>query len=298
MGVKDSVQESAIPLYEYDLEKSQHNALPVIHVAHANGFPPGVYRELLNQLDGEFRGVAIPFRPLWEPTPLPEEFENWQMMADDLIANFESHGLSQVIGIGHSMGGVATLIAAVKRPDLFKAIILLDPVLFPRYVIWLFGGVLPSWLPTPQFPLVKKALRRRRYWDSQQDAFDRFHGRSLFKNWSDNTLWAYIRELTKPISDDSEGVELNYTPEWEARIYETAAASVNGWWDWIKELKIPTLAVQGSDTDTFTDGSVRLWKRARPDIEVISIPNAKHLFPVDIPAITAKHIQPFLDQYL
>lgn len=282
-------------LYEYGTVQDQD--LPVIHVAHANGFPPGVYRELVGQLTGDFRAVALPFRPLWEPTPSPEKFEGWQTLGDDLIVGFEAHGLSNVIGIGHSMGGVATLMAALKRPDLFKALILLDPVLFPRFLVWLFAG-LPSWLPQPTFPLVTKALRRRRQWESQQDAFDRFHGRSLFKEWSDEILWAYIKELTQPVDNESDSIELRYTPEWEARIYETSAASVKGWWRWMKDLKVPTMAVQGGDSDTFRDGSVQLWKRARPDLPVVSIPNATHLFPVDLPMVTAQQIQPFLDQYL
>jgi pimeloyl-ACP methyl ester carboxylesterase len=297
VGVRSEVEAQVklnIPLYSYDTAQDQD--LPVVHMAHANGFPPGVYRELVGHLMGNFRTVSIPFRPLWEPAPPPEEFQRWQEMGDDLIAGFEAHGLSNVIGIGHSLGGVATLMAAVKRPDLFKALILLDPVLFPRFIVWLFAG-LPSWLPRPTFPLVNKALRRRRQWDSQQDAFDRFHGRSLFAAWSDETLWAYVKELTVPIND-GEGVELQYTPEWEARIYETSAASVKGWWRWIKDLKTPTLAVQGGDTDTFMDSSVRLWKKERPDLPVISIAEGKHLFPVDLPAITAQHIQPFLDEHL
>jgi pimeloyl-ACP methyl ester carboxylesterase len=234
--VEAQIKVNIPPLYAYDT--SQDIDLPVVHVAHANGFPPGVYRELVGHLTGDFRAVTIPFRPLWEPAPPSEEFERWQEMGDDLIAGFEAYGLSDVIGIGHSMGGVATLVAALKRPDLFKAIVLLDPVLFPRFVVWLFAG-LPSWLPQPTFPLVKKALRRRRQWESQQDAYDRFHGRSLFEQWSDETLWAYVEELIEPVKV-GEGVELRYTPEWEARIYEKAAASVKGWWRWIKDLETPT----------------------------------------------------------
>jgi pimeloyl-ACP methyl ester carboxylesterase len=140
-------------------------------------------------------------------------------------------------------------------------------------------------------------LRRRRLWECQHDSFVRFHGLSLFEHWSDETLWSYVEELIEPV-EGGEGVELRYTPEWEARIYETAAASVKGWWRWIKDLKTPTLAVQGANTDTFMNSSVRLWNKARPDLPVISIPEARHLFPVDLPAVTAQHIQPFLDQYL
>ena len=36
-------------------------------------------------------------------------------------------GGSAIIGIGHSLGGILTFLAAYRRPELFKGIIMLDP---------------------------------------------------------------------------------------------------------------------------------------------------------------------------
>lgn len=286
------MKTSPLPLYEYAPEKAR-SGQPVVHIAHANGFPPQVYAEMVALLHTGYRVVALPARPLWEPVPPVDSFENWETMADDLIDGLETHHLAPVIGIGHSMGGTVSLIAARKRPDLFKALILLDPVLFPRYVIWLLTGG-PSWWPKPVIPLVKKTLRRRRQWQSSQDAFDRFHGRSIFERWSDQAVWAYIEGLTRPVENSSGGIELRYTPEWEARIYQTAPISGKGWWKWLKQVQVPVLALQGAQTDTFVDGSVRLWKNARPDWPVIRLPEVGHLFPIDHPGLTAQHIQDYL----
>ena len=62
----------------------------------------------------------------------------WDDMADDLAQALRARGLEGVIGVGHSMGGVATLLASVKHPKLFRAVVALDPVLFTGSRLLLF----------------------------------------------------------------------------------------------------------------------------------------------------------------
>ena len=62
--------------------------------------------------------------------------KKWPNTVADAIykqANVAQDG--PLIGIGHSMGAVLTLLAATKYPDLFSEIILLDPVLFKNEMI-------------------------------------------------------------------------------------------------------------------------------------------------------------------
>lgn len=283
MGVASSLAS----LFEYNTRE----AAPTLHIAHANGFPPEVYQEMVRPFLDNYHVVALPARPLWESPPPPEDFAGWQVMADDLIAGIEAYQLGPVVGIGHSMGGTASLIASTKRPDLFRALVLLDPVLFPPSIIDVFIQH-----PHLEFPLVQGALRRRREWESREAAFERFYGRGLFQNWSETAVWAYVDGLTRP--SDSGGIELRYSPEWEARIYQTAPLSTNGWWDWLKAVNVPILTLQGKDTDTFVDDSVVLWEQTRPDLEVVRIPNTGHLFPMQVPQQVAHHIQTFLGTIL
>ena len=38
---------------------------PTLHLAHANGFPPGTYRQLANALTSDYHVIALPSRALW-----------------------------------------------------------------------------------------------------------------------------------------------------------------------------------------------------------------------------------------
>jgi len=98
--------------------------MSIIQFSHANGFPAKTYTALFDHLK-EHKISAINI--LAENTN-PNEI-NWYDMRDDVLENIEQQG-EAVIGIGHSFGGVLTLLAAAKKPELFQSIILLDPASF------------------------------------------------------------------------------------------------------------------------------------------------------------------------
>jgi pimeloyl-ACP methyl ester carboxylesterase len=50
-------------------------------------------------------------------------------LANDLLRVMETVGAAPAIVIGHSMGGSTAIVAAAKRPDAFRALVLEDPVI-------------------------------------------------------------------------------------------------------------------------------------------------------------------------
>src|SRR5579872_3799514 len=139
-------------------------------------------------------------------------------MSDDLVEGLRTMGAQKIIGVGHSLGGVLTLYAAVKHPELFSHVILIDPTMLSPKLLWqirlwkLFGFEARSFL-------IKGALRRKRNWGNRGEAYDYFRGRQLFKNWSDEMVKSYVDSMTGP--SPTGGVQLIYPPEWEAQIYRT-----------------------------------------------------------------------------
>ncbi len=262
---------------------------PAVHLAHANGFPPGTYRALAQALADAYHVVALPSRPLWSGSR-PESAPTWRPLADDLVTGLEALGLRSVVGVGHSLGGVLTLWAAINRPDLFRAVVLVDPVLLPP--TWLWGLRLLRFLGLGhRQPLVQGALHRRRTWPHRQACFDHYRAKSLFARWPDDVLWDYVEVGTRPRPDGS--VELAYPPKWEAHIFATTPTGI---WRDVPALEVPALVVRGAESETFMPSAQARLARLLPRARFMSIDGAGHLVPMERPAATGAAILDFMDE--
>ena len=263
---------------------------PVLHLAHANGFPPGAYRLLVENLASRYHVVSLPSRPLW-PGSRPESAPNWYTMADDLIRGLDALGLTNIVGVGHSMGGNLTLWASISRPDLFRAVVLVDPVILPP--AWLWMAQLFRWLGfRRKLPLVRGALRRRRTWSSRQACYERYRRVPFFADWPDASLRAYVEAGTRERADGQ--VELAYPPEWEAHIFATVPADI---WRAVPKLRAPALVIRGERSDTFRPESQARMERLLPQARYVVIPDAGHLAPMERPAEVGAAIRDFLTTY-
>lgn len=266
---------------------------PLLHIAHANGFPPAVYAPLASRFTDAYHVAGLITRPLWSAR-VPEGYDTWHLLADDLIAALEQTAADRVVGVGHSLGGVTTLLAAVKRPDLFRAIALLDPVLLPPRWLWFVRWM--RRLPIPwQPPLVRGALRRRRNWSSREEAYAYFREKPFFAGWPDPALRAYVESGTQPTPDG--GVTLAYPPEWEAHIFGSVPADM---WRFAPRLSsdLPALFVRGEHSDTFRPAVQARLVRQLPGARVAAVPGTGHMFPLQRPAETAALIRSFLSDRL
>ena len=111
---------------------------PMLFFAHANGYPPEAYRPLLTALTSDQHVSAILFQPLW-PGSQPNGLRDWQPLVEEVIQWADEQAETDVIGVGHSMGAIAILAAALRRPELFRALIVLDPVLFHQRLLFLWN---------------------------------------------------------------------------------------------------------------------------------------------------------------
>ena len=260
---------------------------PVLHFAHANAYPPGTYRALLKNLANHYRVLAVHHRPLW-PGSRPEALQDWQDIATDLIRFLDQQDLSGVIGVGHSLGAVTTMMASLKRPDLFRALVLIEPVFLPLELLdLLVAGAAQE--EAYESALVKSARKRRNWWPSQEDAFSHFRPKQVFGRLSDATLWDYVRYGT--VDHATGGVRLAYSPDWEARIYSLPPTGV---WQLIPRIARPTLAMRGLESDTLTEQSWTLWQESQPQATFVEYVAAGHLLPMELPDEVAAGIEEFV----
>ena len=100
---------------------SQH-----VFFAHANGFPSATYGKLFAALAPEY---AVAHLPQHGHDPRFPVDDNWQNLVDELIHHLEQQP-EPVWGVGHSLGGVLHLHAAMRCPQLYRGVVMLDsPVL-------------------------------------------------------------------------------------------------------------------------------------------------------------------------
>ncbi|MDT8305447.1 MAG: alpha/beta hydrolase [Anaerolineae bacterium] len=263
----------------------EFGAGPLLHFAHANGFPPGTYRQFLGHLGASYRVLAMAQRPLWPDEP-PEQLDGWHQLAGDLIRFLDEHGAQGIVGAGHSLGAVVTMVAALERPDLFRKLVLIEPVFLPPPLL-AAAAAHPE--KAFEIPLVHIARRRRHRWPSREAAFAHFRKKAVFARFSDTALGDYVEYGLEECSD---GVELRYSREWEARFYGTPPLQV---WEQIPRIEHPTLAVRGEATDTLMAPAWELWQELQPGAHFVEIGDAGHLAPMEKPAKLTTVVAAFLD---
>ena len=214
---------------------------------HANGYPPACYRPLISMLAVDHRVIAVLQRPLW-PGANPEALNSWSVLSDDLLQLAAEEHDSHVIAVGHSLGATVALRAALREPDRFAALILIEPVLYPAPVMLMWNLARALGVGYRLHPMIQGALRRRRVFDSTARAYEAYRSRHVFRHFSDDNLRTCIDGMTASTAD---GYRLVYSPEWEARVYYTAIWNDWDLWKGIPGLRVPTLIIRGAESDTF-----------------------------------------------
>ena len=262
---------------------------PPLHFLHANGYPPACYRPLLELLKKDYHVFGMSLRPLW-PDSNPDDIKDWKPFSEDLLRFLASHETIPVIGVGHSIGAIVTLRAALRDPNKFRALVLIDPVLFPprRLISWNF--IRAVGLGHSLHPLIRGSLKRRRTFDNLDTVFRGYRNRTIFRYMSDENLRIYIEGITQP-ADGS--YELVFSPEWETRIYFTGLRDFDIWRG-LHRLKVPTLFIRGAETDTFWEETARSVKRKQPWAKMETLEKSTHLIPLERPKEVFEVIHSFL----
>jgi pimeloyl-ACP methyl ester carboxylesterase len=250
---------------------------------HANGFPPGTYRVLLEELSATFNVASFAARPMW-PGSVPDAIGSWRELAGDLGNELARREIGGAVGVGHSLGSVLNLIAAAADGRRFTALALVDPVVFSGFHA-LFWGAL-KWLGLgPRLPLIRGARRRRDSFASIEEVRNSYSTKPVFASWDPRVFDDYIRVGFEEV--EGGGVMLRYPKAWESRIFEITPATV---WPELERIEVPMLFIRGADSDTFLANAAARARRRLPTARVIEIPDTSHFVPMERPIEVARLI--------
>jgi pimeloyl-ACP methyl ester carboxylesterase len=261
---------------------------PILHLAHANSFHPGTYIELIEALKQRFEVHSFLSRP-FDQGSNPDDMDNWDLLRDDFIQAADEHGWKDIIGIGHSLGSTITMKAAIKRPDLFSKLVIIEPPCIDQIYFSLLA-IFPYSLSKNVVPPSKIALKRRHKWPSRENAFKLLRPKRIFSKWSDETLKAY---LEYGLTEDENGeFRLTFTKYWESKIYCT----IENPYKMFPKITHPALCIKGEDTDVINERNWSKWKRIQTNAKFENIPDAGHLVPMEQPAHLASSIFDFINK--
>ena len=248
----------------------------------ANGFPPLCYQPLLDHFTSRYQVLLAEHRPLWPGSQPPQGWLNWHHLAADLCQQISQSCEQPVTLVGHSLGAVLGLFAALQQPELFRRLVLIEPVFFPKRQHYLMR-LLPK-RHKHQYPLIAKTLRRPHQFNNYQEAY-RFHRRTgAFRSFSQDALEHYIQHGFSQQSDGQ--VELRFPKQWEAEIY----GSIPNVWRALRRVEVEVIGLRAEHSNTLPPHCWQRWRKLQPEHRLIELPGAEHLVPMAEPERTAKAV--------
>lgn len=263
-----------------------------LHFLHANGYPPGCYQPLLDHLTTHFHVFGMVMRPLREECE-PDSLGSWQPLSDDLNEFLNNYSNDKVVAFGHSLGAVVSLRAAIQNPNKYRALILIDPVIFPPVFIHGWRIIKRLGLGYKLHPLIPTAKKRRAKFENLEMIFRAYRQKEIFRYINDENLRIMIIGMTKP--ESSKGYELTFSPAWEVQIYYTGVSSDMDLWEALPKIKLPILIIRGAETNTFLPITASRIKSLRPETKIETLQKATHLVPLEQPKKVSEVIMDFLE---
>ena len=261
-------------------------AKPLLVFAHATGFNAGTYRELLGPLADGFRIVAIDQRGhgLSTADAEPDDLGSWETFRDDLVAYLDFLDEPAFLS-GHSMGGRVAMLAAARRPDAVRGLVMVEPVLMHPKVSRLLATARRFGRPPPN-PLAQGAARRRAVFGTREMMFDAYKGRGAFATWPDQVLRDYIDGGTRDLPNGE--VTLSCAPAWEAATFASAGHT---FWRALGRVRCPVHVLYAEHESTLRGGVPELIRERQPDWVLDLILGTTHFLPMERPELVQDAIR-------
>ena len=259
--------------------------LPAIVFSHANGFPAGTYRALFEAWHAAgYRVHAV--EKFGHDARFPVT-SNWPHLRDQLIDCIEHEAKSPAYLVGHSLGGYLSVLAASRRTELVRGVVLLDAPLLGDVVsrVMRFGKATGF---VKRFSPGHVSMRRREHWPDVDAAYAHFAAKPAFASWAPGVLRDYIACGMEPAGRArSAGHRLAFQREVETNIYNTLPHHMHSLLR-RHPLRCPMAFVGG--TRSLEVRRVGLRTTERLTHGRVSWVEGSHLFPFEQPAASAAQV--------
>ena len=255
------------------------------HFYGGNGFALGVYEPLLSDLAQHLNITALTMRGEWYDKPTADKMTR-EEDADVLIEFLQKTQDKPIIGIGHSQGATATTMAAAKRPDLFSALYLLEPVTFTNQQGKLYSLV-PRMVKMTREPF-KSTQVKQADWHSVDGYYQFLRRHKAYKRITDEHLLTYAKNSLEP--GEQGKLTLRFSPKQELANYFGTPLIMKPLQQLIADNKVPVQLIIGKPSMFISQQVRQMWDKFVPSEQMTVLNDYGHLLPLEAPELCAKLI--------
>jgi len=184
--------------------------------SHANGFPAGTYRVLLDALSAHFDVSAV---ERFGHAPAYPVGRGWPGLKAQLLDHISAHVApkQRLWLVGHSLGGYLSVLAAHALGARVAGVVLLDSALIDGISAHVVKFGRRIGLDRHLMPL-EQTLQRRTHWPDAEAVVAHFARKAAFADWEPRVLRDYAVRGTREVDGRR---ELAFDHQVEYRIYRT-----------------------------------------------------------------------------
>ena len=180
---------------------------PPLLMLHATGLCAWPWKPMARRLAQRYRVLAFDQRGHGD-TDKSDKGYHFEYAGEDLAAIVETMELERPRVVGHSSGGLATIIAANLMPGRFGPVVLVETRV---------SNDAPTTATQDLNRRAERTRMKRPVWESRAAMFEAYRTRAAFKGWEDEPFGEFITGGTKMLPDGR--AELKCHPETEATFY-------------------------------------------------------------------------------
>jgi len=197
---------------------------PPLLLLHPNGFCAGLFDPIAQRLRGEYRPIGVDLRGHGaSDAPATREACGFTHAAADVLAVLEALGVDEVVALGESLGGAATILLDELAPGIVRGALLCEAIAIPRAGTGPGG---PSLAGSGENHMAAAARRRRTVWPDRTTVLESYGSRPPLNVLEPDALAAYVRWGFRDRPDGT--VELACPPEVEAWYFEGGGTDDDG----------------------------------------------------------------------
>ena len=280
--IEHRVRQAALELAVLEWPGSE----PAVLLVHATGFHAACWLGVARELAG-IRMLAPDLRGHGHSAKLAPY--GWDTFGKDLELLCEHFEMEGWVGVGHSLGGHALVQAAAARPQSFRSLGLVDPVILAPEAYRQLDTLAAAGEPHP-------ASRRRGSFESATAMFERFKDRAPYARFRPEILRAYCERGLEPDPDRPGHYRLACPPEVEGAIYtESRRTGLEGVLDQIDvPVEVLRARPRSPDAQAFDFSTSPTWPALASKLRRgrdVPYPELTHFIPMEAPEVVAAHVR-------